>query len=841
MTDKMTYEELEQRVKELEESVAVLKESPKELKHLKSVEEDLLWEMEVGASISELANKLLISNSIEDISSLVLEHASYLTRSLHGYVAYMDPQTGHLVCVATICDSKGPSHVRKKRTVFETFDGLWGQVLESRKSLMTNTPSDETRSPETPLGPISIHRFLSAPALIEKKLVGQIAVVNSDRNYTERDLLLVKRLAVLYAFAVERSWADEALIEGEKKYRELTNSLPQVVFETDEKGTLTFLNSNGFDFFGYTEKDFEKGLNALQMITPSDRNEVMENIQRVLSGEEFYGNEYTAIRKDGSTFPITVHANPIVHEGRATGLRGIIIDLTEHKLAEEELDREREKFRLLIEKSPLGICLIGKGNHYKYMNPKFIEMFGYTMEDIPTGQEWFEKAFPDPEYRKQVTSTYIRDLAESKTDESRPRTFTVTCKDGKEKVIHFLPVKMLSDDQYVLTQDITEQTRLEKQLRHAQKMEAIGTLAGGIAHDFNNILSAIMGYTELSMLEIPDQSSTMDKLNEILNATHRAKDMVRHILAFSRKDKQERTQIQVSPIVKEVSRMLRSALPSTIEIRQHIDIAEGIVEADATQIHQVLMNLSTNAAHAMREKGGILDISVTDVDVNMAEEARHADLKQGPHVRLTVRDTGEGITKEVMERIFEPYFTTKEKGVGTGLGLAVTHGIVKSHGGAITLESKPGKGSTFNVYIPSIKKEVALKAGATEVLPNGSERILFVDDEHALVEIGKQMLEKLGYEVTTTTSSIEALELFRVKPDQFDLVVTDMTMPKMTGEKLAKEIMGIRADIPIVLCTGYSEHIGSESAEKMGIRGFVMKPLSMKKLAIAIRNGMDKG
>jgi nitrogen-specific signal transduction histidine kinase/ActR/RegA family two-component response regulator len=399
---------------------------------------------------------------------------------------------------------------------------------------------------------------------------------------------------------------------------------------------------------------------------------------------------------------------------------------------------------------------------------------------------------------------------------------------------------MSRGDQFILAQDITEQTRLEGQLRQAQKMEAIGTLAGGIAHDFNNILSAIMGYTELSKFEALDGSPIMDKLNEILKASHRAKDMVKQILAFSRQNPQEHIPIQISPIVKEALKMLRGSLPTTIEIRQHMDNGIGIVKADATQIHQVLMNLSTNAAHAMNENGGILDISVTDVDVNRVEAARHADLSQGPYVRLTVSDTGEGISKEVMERIFEPYFTTKEKGVGTGLGLAVTHGIVKGHGGAITLESKPGKGSTFNVYIPRIEKGVTPEHEATEIFPAARERILFVDDEQVLVEVGKQMLEKLGHEVTTRTNSIEALELFRVKPDQFDLVITDMTMPNMTGDKLAKEIMGIRADIPIVLCTGYSEHIGRESAEQIGIRGFVMKPLSMNELANAIRNGIDK-
>ena len=252
------------------------------------------------------------------------------------------------------------------------------------------------------------------------------------------------------------------------------------------------------------------------------------------------------------------------------------------------------------------------------------------------------------------------------------------------------------------------------------------------------------------------------------------------------------------------------------------------------------MNLSTNAAQAMREKGGVLKIDLANVDVDAGKVASHADLRQGSYVRLTVSDTGEGMTQEILERIFEPYFTTKEKDIGTGMGLAVVHGIVKGHGGAITVQSKPGEGSTLSVYLPIIEKEIRPEAMMTEVLPTGHERILFVDDEQALVDIARRMLEKLGYKVTTRVSSVEALELFRAKPDQFDLVVTDMTMPNMTGDRLAKELIKIRADIPIVLCTGYSERMAKESAEKIGIRAFVMKPLAMKELADAIRNAIDE-
>jgi CheY-like chemotaxis protein len=370
-------------------------------------------------------------------------------------------------------------------------------------------------------------------------------------------------------------------------------------------------------------------------------------------------------------------------------------------------------------------------------------------------------------------------------------------------------------------------------------MEAIGTLAGGIAHDFNNILSAIIGYAELSMMEIPEASEAKHNLEEVRNATRRARDLVKQILAFSHQTEQEKKPVQIKPIVKEAIKLLRASLPTTIEISQHVSPDAGIIVADPTQIHQLMMNLCTNAAHAMEEKGGTLAISLTNVDVDSATAALHIGLESRPYLKLTVSDTGHGMTSDVMERIFEPYFSTREKGEGTGMGLAVVHGIVKSHGGTITVDSNPGQGSTFNVYIPQIEKEESPEPELIEVIPPGRERILFVDDEDALVILGKKILEKLGYTVTTRTSSMEALELFRAQPDGFDFVITDMTMPNMTGDRLAKELLEIRNDIPILLCTGYSERISKEKANQIGICDFVMKPLEMGNLARTIRNVLD--
>ncbi|MBW1767380.1 MAG: response regulator, partial [Deltaproteobacteria bacterium] len=369
--------------------------------------------------------------------------------------------------------------------------------------------------------------------------------------------------------------------------------------------------------------------------------------------------------------------------------------------------------------------------------------------------------------------------------------------------------------------------QMQKTLAKSEKFEALGQMASGVAHDFNNILSAIMGYAEIAQYDIPEKNQVTQSIEQVLKASHRAKDLVSQILAFSRQSEQERIPVQVHQIVEEALKLLRASMPTTIEIRQDIATNGSAILADPTQIHQILMNLCTNAHHAMREKGGILEVNVSNMEVGGNELATYPNLKPGPYIKLSISDTGDGMDQSTLERIFDPYFTTKEKGVGTGMGLAVVHGIVKSHDGAITVSSEQGKGTTFDVLFPRVQKDIEHEVEAFEPLPSGNERILFVDDEKALADLGKQMLGRLGYKVFTRTSSIEALEAFRADPYKFDLIITDMTMPNMTGDVLAEEIMAIRPDIPIMLCTGFSERITKENAKKIGIREFAMKPLIM--------------
>ncbi len=385
-----------------------------------------------------------------------------------------------------------------------------------------------------------------------------------------------------------------------------------------------------------------------------------------------------------------------------------------------------------------------------------------------------------------------------------------------------------------------EKRNLEVQLRQSQKMEAVGTLAGGIAHDFNNILGSIIGYTNLALDDVPDDTIVNDNLKQVLIAGSRAKDLVRQILTFSRHDEQQKKPVEIASVVRETLILLRSSFPATIEIKQNIEADSSMILADSTQIHQVVMNLCTNALGAMGDTKGVLEVSLKDVDLKSDTVFSHKKLQAGQYIKLSVKDTGCGIDSAIMERIFEPFFTTKDVGEGTGMGLAVIHGIVENHGGTISIDSEVGVGTTFNVFFPKIERSDVSEDGPSEIIVGQGEVILVVDDEKSLVDMMKQMLHRAGYTVVGKTSSTEALETFRAEPDKFDLVITDYAMPDMTGKELAKELLEIRPDIGVILCTGFSEDLNSQEVLNMGIKAFVMKPMDREEITLIIRNILDK-
>ncbi|MDH3601946.1 MAG: ATP-binding protein [Candidatus Tectomicrobia bacterium] len=386
-----------------------------------------------------------------------------------------------------------------------------------------------------------------------------------------------------------------------------------------------------------------------------------------------------------------------------------------------------------------------------------------------------------------------------------------------------------------LERETTTRKLLEGKLQQAQKMEAIGILAGGIAHDFNNILGVMIGYTELMASELGAINPLQAYLQEIFTAGKRAKALVQQILTFSRRNEQKRQPLCLHQLANETLKLLRASLPSTITFATHISPQSGAILADPTQMHQVLMNLCTNAEYAMRQAGGTLEVGLEAVDVGDRLVAQNASLKPGPHVCLTVRDTGHGMTPDVCARIFDPFFTTKKEGDGTGMGLAVVHGIVTSHGGAITVMSTPNQGSLFTVYLPQLVETAVGDTLPEEPLPYGQGMILFVDDEVALAQAAHSMLTRMGYTVTTCTNSEQALATFQASPDQFDLVITDQTMPELTGENLARALRQIRPNLPIILCTGFSHVMTPEKAQGLKLDAFLMKPLTMQGLGQAVQ------
>jgi len=518
--------------------------------------------------------------------------------------------------------------------------------------------------------------------------------------------------------------------------------------------------------------------------------------------------------------------------GNAVAAIESIRDVTAQKETEKELCKSLNRFRLFCENVPLGILQIDADGKISYINSQFEKMFGYALDDLPdTGalSAITKDADKKSSHPHGEMSHYYQEV------------ILICCKDGRERIVQTTS-SCIDDNIEIRTyQDVTAQYKIESQLRQSQKMEAIGTLAGGIAHDFNNILGAIIGYTEMAMSKASEEQGTLKRyLDQVLHGSIRARDLVKQILFFSRRTEQTFCPIEMRAIIKDSVKLIRASTPSNIKILQNINASRDVIYADPIQIHQVVMNLCTNAIYAMKGSNGILTIELRDIDLN---ELRELDtgLPQGSYVRLTVRDTGTGIESSKIHRIFEPFYTTKPSGEGTGMGLAVVHGIVKSCGGTVNVTSELDKGTIVRVYFPLLNNiEVSDKTDGVVKPIHGKERILFVDDEQSLVRLGHTLLSELGYQVTMEVDSLQALKTFRDNPDRFDLVITDYMMPNMTGFELSKQILEIRPDMPIILCTGYSDSISKEAANSAGIREYVLKPLTIQELSAVIQRAVSK-
>ncbi len=687
--------------------------------------------------------------------------------------------------------------------------------------------------------------------------------------FSERD----DRIAELESTKKTLQAREEALEKFSQRLAIHVEQTPLGVIEWDLDFNVVQWNRAAEKIFGYT-CDEAIGQHGPELIVPESARKHVEPVWRDLlanSGGTRSTNLNTA--KDGKTLTCEWYNTTLVDkEGVVIGVASLIQDITDQKIV-------KETFQTVV-KSTVGktgkeffdnlcvqLCALFKSEHAmvgELINPttvnaiamlvdgKPIKNFSYQLPGTPCANvaadgfchypENITSLFPEDQDLQNIgavgyVGTPLRDHTGSATGVlcvlSKKK---MTLPEGAEDLMNIVAARTSAE--IVRTQEERNKNKLERRLKQAQKMEAIGTLAGGIAHDFNNILGAILGYADMAKEDAPPGTQFEKDLDKVLIAANRAKDLVKQILAFSRQAQIERLPIKIQPLIKEGLRMLRSSIPTTISIRQDIDPKSGVILADPTQIHQILMNLCTNAYQAMDETGGGLSVSLKTTLVG-TDQQNTLVIPPGEYIELTVSDTGAGIRPDVIDKIFDPYFTTKELGKGTGMGLAIIHGIIIDYGGTITVESKLGEGTAFHVYLPVIEKDTLPDITESEDIQRGKERVLFIDDEKLLAEMGKDMLERLGYHVTVRRNSIEALTTFQNTPDEFDVVITDQTMPNLTGSDLARRMMQIRPDIPIILCTGYSNLIDEHSAKALGIREFALKPLAKKTIAKLVRKVLD--
>ncbi len=650
------------------------------------------------------------------------------------------------------------------------------------------------------------------------------------RSWLPEERRLLKEIGRRLEVALTTLLMQRNLRDSEERFRRIIENTGAGFFSIDLNGSFQSVNASWLRMHGYASADeiIGKHFSVTQVKTDLDEAETI--VESLLSGMTITADEFSRKCKDGSVGYHSFSANPVVKEGKIVGVEGFLIDITDRKRAEASSRNSEEKYRTMMESfvDPLYIC--SSDLTVEYMNPAMIRRVGRDA----TGETCYSALHGLVSKCDTCVFDQVVSLETLETNVKSPL-------DGKDFRVTHMPINNPDGTVSKMTifRDITdylqavkEKEKAQAQLMRSQKLESIGNLAGGIAHDFNNILSSIIGFTELALEDIPKGTVVEDSLQEVYTAGKRAKDLVRQILAFARQSDERKSPVQPGRVAKEVLKFIRSTIPTTIDIREDL-ASDTWIMGNATQVHQVLMNLCTNAAYAMEDSGGVLSVSLKDVVIEKKDLS--VGMREGRYIEIKVADTGVGIAPDKIESIFEPYFTTKGPGEGTGMGLAMAHGIIESYGGKITVDSQLGKGTTFSIYLPVTKKRSVHDAYVPEALPLGTESILFVDDELLIVKMGSQILERLGYSVTVRTSSIEALELFRAKPDAFDLVVTDMTMPNLTGDKLAVELMKIRSDIPVILCTGYSKKISDETAEEIGIKAFAYKPMVKADLAKTIR------
>lgn len=818
----------------------------------KNMEETLRQENIYLSSIHETILGLMSRLELRDLLETLCVRAGSLMGSSHAFVYIVDPETHDLVMRVGVGIYENTMGFRLKEG-----EGLSGKVLKTGKPLIVDDYSIWPKKVEDRAFD-DIRSIIGLPLKTGTQTRGVIglALTNPERSFGEEDIFNLSRFAELASIAldnavlysnlqrelIERSRMEDVLRESESRYRSVfeNSSAATVIIEGDK--TISMVNAEFEKLSGYPRSHIEGKKKWTEFVVEDDlkRMKSYHEKRRNIKGDAPSEYEFRFIGKGGDAKNILLKIGMIPGTLKSVAS---LLDISERKKAEELRKREEEKFRLLVEQAPLGVSLIGPDGRYKYVNPKFVKLFGYGPEEISTGKEWFTKAYPDPEYRKEAMASWKENYEKAKAEETNPWVLDVTCRDGSQKTINFQSVSMQDGDQLILYEDITKSKQLEAQLLQAQKMEAIGTLAGGIAHDFNNLLQAVLGYTQMLILDKEKESQEYQRLREIEKAARRASELTLQLLTFSRKVESHLRPVDLNQEIRQVKELLKRTLPKMIEIELFLQDDLKVLNADAPQMEQILMNLAVNARDAMPE-GGKLIIETENVVLDEEYCRVHLGAKPGPYLLLTVSDTGCGMDPETVEHIFEPFYTTKEKGRGTGLGLSMVYGIIKNHGGYIICYSEPEEGTTFKIYLPIDREKNDIETDQIEKVEmpvGGSETILLVDDEESLRVLGEHMLKRFGYRVLTAFDGESALEIYRQKGRKIALVILDLIMPGMGGRKCLEDLLRIDPEARIIISSGYSINSSAGEALDAGALGFISKPYDIRQMLKVVRKVLDEG
>ncbi len=796
----------------------------------------------------------LTGKSLSTLTEFALEEAISLTQSGIGYLAFMNEDESRLTMHTWSEQAMKECEIKDKILVYDVaVTGLWARAARTRKPVVINDYPNHTASEKKgyPAGHVRIDRVLNIPVFEGDKIVALAGVGNKLTDYDESDIRQLQLMMDGMWKILQKNQAEKQLRESEARYRILAEYATDVIWILElAEFKLSYVSPAVEHLLGYTPKEFLRqeieqhmGKASLEKVSGIISDELARDAESGVDPNRYQAVEVEMIKQDGKKIWAELTARFLRDiDGNPDKILGITRDVTRRKTLEKELRETNTDLRLAQQISGIGNWSIDTKTDQRIWSEEVYRIFERDPEQAPCSPEELKKIYVGKWWN------IYHDAIQGAMDEGRPFDIELelTLPSGNIKWINAIcnPETKSDDEHYFLRgtiQDITDRKKLEGRIQQSQKMEALGTLAGGIAHDFNNILSSMMGFTELAKLRLNKNPDAVQKLDQVLAGGLRARDLVKHILVFSRRADVQKTATNIVPLVKECLKFLRASLSPTIEIKRNITEATATIVADPTQLHQVLMNLFTNAAYAMKEKGGILDVKLTAKHISSDNTLQSKEIQPGHYIQLIISDTGCGIPKNLTGKIFEPFFTTKPRGEGSGMGLSMVYGIIREMKGAISVYSEPGMGTTFQILLPR-------QAGDTKEDPvfqkhklvTGKGKILLVDDEAQIIKWCSQFLLNLGYEVIGCQSSSEALETFRQDAESFDLVLTDLSMPEMTGFELSEQIKQIRPDIPIILCTGFSESLSTEKIEHYGISNMIMKPVIASELLQVIGSALTE-